>query len=627
VSLVPDRSAGEASPRSWGDLVVMSGGWQLGAMISLADPVAELAVFGVLILALALFVAGPWRYDLVALGVALMLALVGVIPADRLFTGFAHPAVITVAAVLVVSRGLQASGLVQIISGWVVRIGDRTTLQVAALSLMVAVCSAFMNNVGALAIFLPVAVRLARKCGQPPSVLLMPLAFASLLGGMTTLIGTPPNIIIASFRAEDGAMAFQMFDFAPVGVGVTVAGILFISLVGWRLLPERTGGGAEEDLFQIQEYLTEIRVPEDSSVEGDTLRKVEEEVEGGFLVVALIRNGRKLPAPSPWEVLQAGDILLVEAGSEALEELADGSRFALEGERELDQEALKSEEVSLLEVVVRPDSPLVGRSAASTNLRWRHGANLLALARRGERLTRRLGHVKLEAGDVLLLQVRSERVQETLSAMGCLPLAERDLKVGRPRRLILGVGLFGIAMILTATGQLPVTVAFTGAALAMVLFNLVPLRELYTSVDWPVIVLLGAMIPVGEALETTGGADRIAGYILMLGDQLPAAGTLAVVMVGTMFLSDLVNNAAAVVLMAPIAITVSLGLGVSADPFLMAVAVGGSSAFLTPIGHQSNVLVMNPGGYRFGDYWRMGLPLEVLTVLVGIPLILTFWPL
>jgi len=233
----------------------------------------------------------------------------------------------------------------------------------------------------------------------------------------------------------------------------------------------------------------------------------------------------------------------------------------------------------------------------------------------------------LEAGDVLLLQVRSERVQETLSAMGCLPLAERDLKVGRPRRLILGVGLFGIAMILTATGQLPVTVAFTGAALAMVLFNLVPLRELYTSVDWPVIVLLGAMIPVGEALETTGGADRIAGYILMLGDQLPAAGTLAVVMVGTMFLSDLVNNAAAVVLMAPIAITVSLGLGVSADPFLMAVAVGGSSAFLTPIGHQSNVLVMNAGGYRFGDYWRMGLPLEVLTVLVGIPLILTFWPL
>jgi di/tricarboxylate transporter len=596
-------------------------------MITLSAPFAEVTVFVVLALTLGLFIAGPWRYDVVALLAALVLTLLGVIPANQLFAGFSHPAVITVAAILVVTYGLQSSGLVDIVAGWLFKVGDRITAQVAALCLLVGVCSAFMNNVGALALFLPVAIRLARRSGHPPSVLLMPLAFSSLLGGMTTLVGTPPNIIVATFRGEMGTEPFRMFDFAPVGAGIAGAGILFIALLGWRLLPERTGDDAEAGLFEIEEYLTEVRVPEDSPLIGKPMSDLRRITEGEILVVALMRGDRRIAAPPPFEVLQEGDVLLVEADSLAMEDLTDGKKLALEGERELAREELSSDEVILVEAVVRPDSRTVGRSATSIRLRWRHGVNLLAVARRGRRLTRRLGQIRFEGGDVLLLQLRTDSVQETLADLGLLPLAERELRLGQPQRVIPGLLVFGSAILLTASGQLPVAVAFTGAALAMTLTRLIPIRELYTGVDWPVIVLLAAMIPVGEALEATGGAARVAGYVLSLGDALPPAGTLALVMIGTMFLSDIVNNAAAVVLMAPIAITVALGMGASPDPFLMAVAVGGSAAFLTPIGHQSNILVMNPAGYRFGDYWRMGLPLEVVTVAVGVPLILRVWPL
>lgn len=588
---------------------------------------AELAVFITLVFALVFFVVGPWRYDVVAVAAALGLAVLGIVPGDRLFAGFGHPAVVTVAAILVVSRGMQLSGVVDVMAGWLTRVGDRTPVQLLALCGMVATASAFMNNVGALALFLPVAVRLARTSGVPASVLLMPLAFSSLLGGMVTLIGTPPNIIVASFREDVTGTPFGMFDFAPVGVGVTVAGVAFIALVGWRLLPRRQGNGEGSDLFNIREYMTEVRIPEGSPLEGKPMGEVGTYTEGDAIVVALMRGDQRVPAPSSRDLLRVGDVVVLQAGSEALGKLADGRRFELVGKGEPHEEFLQSDDVSLMEVVVRPDSPLVGRSAASLDLRLREGVNLLAVARRGARITRRLGKVAFEVGDVLLVQLRSAGVHETLDRLGCLPLAPRELRVGQPRRTATAVAIFAAALALTVSGVLPVTVAFVAGALAMVLAKLLPLQELYRSVDWPVIVLLAAMIPVGEALESTGGAARIAGWILASGGVLPPAGTVALLLVGTMFLSDVVNNAAAVVLMAPIAITVAAGLGASPDPFLMAVAVGGSSAFLTPIGHQSNVLVMGPGGYRFGDYWRMGLPLEVVTFLVALPLILKAWPL
>jgi di/tricarboxylate transporter len=585
-------------------------------------------VFTVLVAALVLFVWGRWRYDLVALGALLALALVRIVPAEEAFLGFGHPAVITVAAVLIASRGLQNAGVVDLLAGWGMRAGGNPTVQVAVLTLLVAVASAFMNNVGALALLMPVAIRMGRKSGTPPSLLLMPLAFGSLLGGLITLIGTPPNIIVATFRARVATEDFGMFDFAPVGGGVAVAGILFLALVGWRLIPKRKARASREELFEIEAYTTEVRVPKGSKMLGHSLGELEDLVEKEDLtVVGLIRGERRTPAPSDFELLRAGDVLIVEGDPDSLKELVQEAGLELVGSKHIGEKELGSEEISLVEAIVAPDASLLGRTIRQINLRRRFGVNLLAVARQGERLKARLGRNRLRAGDVLLLQGPTDAVQEVLSEFGLLPLAERGLRLGHPRRLTLAIGIFGAAIALITLRALPPEIAFTLAAVAMVLTGLLTLRESYQAIDWPVIVLLAAMIPVGAALETTGGAELVAGQLLRFADVLPPWATLAVLLVGTMLLSNVINNAAAALLMCPIALGIAEGLGASADSFLMAVAVGASCAFLTPIGHQSNTLVLGPGGYQFGDYWKMGLPVSILVTAAAIPLLLRFWPL
>ena len=576
----------------------------------------QAVVFLVLAAALVLFVWGRWRYDVVAL-----LAMLAV-------AGFGHPAVITVAAVLVVSRGLQNSGVVDYLAKAIFRVGEQPTAQVGALSSLVAGLSAFMNNIGALALLMPVAIRLARKHGRSPSFLLMPLAFASLLGGLITLIGTPPNIIIATFRAETGAEPFRMFDFAPVGLGVAVAGLIFVALAGWRLVPQRKAAASRDELFEIGDYITEVIVSADSALVGKRLRDIGGVTEAEVVVIGLVRDKERQHAPSSFMKLKANDVLIVEADPEDLTELVDELGLELSGSRKLGEAALGSSNViSLMEAVVISHSPLIGRTARGLNLRWRYGVNLLGVARMGSRLRGRLRNIRFQAGDVLLLQGPTETFPETLSTLGCLPLAGRTLRLGRSRRPLHGLLIFGVALLLAAVGLLPIQVAFLGAVAAMLIGNILSLREAYESIDWSVIVLLGAMIPVGQALESSGGADLIANGVLAAASQLPPVMMLIIVLVGTMFLSDLVNNAAAAVLMAPIAIAVANGIGASVDPFLMCVAIGASCAFLTPIGHQSNTLVMGPGGYQFGDYWRMGLLLEVIITVVAIPLIMLFWPL
>jgi len=484
-----------------------------------------------------------------------------------------------------------------------------------------------MNNIGALALLLPVAIQIARKRKVPNSVFLMPLAFASLLGGMTTLIGTPPNIIVASFREQAVGQPFRMFDFSPVGAGVALAGLLFIVLIGWRLVPIRRGQSSSDDLFTIEKYVTEVRIPENSKLNGKRLPTIHEYVENGLNVIGLVRGGERRMAPAPKTVFHAGDILALQVDTEDLENLVAKAGLELVGSEEIVREDLESDEVTLMEAVVKPNSMMVGKTAFSLDLRRRYGVNLLAIARQDRQLRARLDRIRLRAGDVLLLQSHPNTVQETLATLGCLLLAQRGLRIGQQRRIIPSLAIFGTALLVAAVGLLPVQIAFVTAVLAMVIANLVSLRDAYESVDWPILILLGAMIPVGEALETTGGAQLIADSLLHIGDRMPPMAMLTIILVVTMFLSDLVNNAAAVVLMAPIGISVALGVGAPVDPFLMAIAIGASCAFLTPIGHQSNTLVMGPGGYRFGDYWRMGLLLEAIVVVTAVSLILVFWPL
>lgn len=585
-------------------------------------------MFVVLAAALGFFVWGRWRYDLVALATLLVLVVPGIVDPQRAFLGFGHPAVVTVAAVLVISRGLERSGFVAMMSRWLGGADGRPLLQLSVLTALVAVSSAFMNNVGALALFMPVAIGVARDHDRPASLFLMPLAFGSLLGGLTTLIGTPPNIIIATFRAEQTGAAFGMFDFTPVGAGVALAGIVFIALVGWRLLPERRGEARPEELFEIEDYLSEVRIPAGSGWVGRALQDIVPDLDVDVNVVGIVRGDEEIAPPFRREPLRIDDVLVVEVEPGDLDALVVGADLEPAGTRELKDRFLASgQEVEVTEAVVRPESRLAGRTAGELQLRAGHGVNLLGVARQGRRVRGRLREIAFQPGDVLLLQGTPDGLRGTLAALGGLPLAERGVEIGRPRRLVLAIAIFAIAIASTVADLLPVQIALTGAALVMVVAGTLTLRAAYESVQWPVIVLLGAMLPVGEALESTGGASTLADLLLRAGGPFPPQASLAALLVVTMLLSNVINNAAAAVLMAPIALALAAGLGASADPFLMAVALGASCAFLTPIGHQSNTIVMGPGGYRFGDYLYLGLPLSLLVALLGIPLILLAWPL
>ncbi|MFP3940504.1 MAG: SLC13 family permease [Thermoanaerobaculia bacterium] len=594
--------------------------------MSLAGPLAEGYVFAVLCGSLLLFLWGKWRYDVVALLALLAVGLADVLPRDQLFAGFGHPAVITVAAVLVVGRGLAEAGVVDLLASWLARAGEAPLVRLVLLTLLVTVASAFMNNVGALALLMPVAVRMARGSGQSPSLFLMPMAFGSLLGGLMTLIGTPPNIILATLRGDVTGEPFRMFDFAPVGAVVAGAGAVLVVAAARWLVPRREGAVPGE-LFRIEDYLTELQAPEGSGAVGRTVRELVEGSKGEVLVVAVVRRGRWQAVVSAAEKVAEGDLLVVEADRDALETLVE--RFGLEpaASRGIEEEIRGAGGVDLQEAVVLPGSVLVGRSSKSIRMRQRFGVNLLAVSRQGSSLRERLADVEVHAGDVLLLEGPEGTVREAMAAMGCVPLAAPQLRVRPARRVLLGTGLFAGAVVATATGVVRVEVAFVGVAVLMVLAGVVRLRHAYESIDWPVILLLGAMIPVGQALEVTGGADRLAGWLLTAGRELPETGAVALVLVVSMLLSNVINNAAAAVLLAPVAVGLAQGLGASADPFLMAVAVGASCAFLTPIGHQSNTLVMGPGGYGFGDYWRLGLPLSLLVAALGAPLIVWIWPL
>jgi di/tricarboxylate transporter len=584
-------------------------------------------VFLVLAATLGLFVWGRWRYDLVALAALLAVAFRGLVTAEDAFAGFSHPAVITVAAVLVLSKGLLNAGVVDAIARGLTRVGGGPGRQVAALTLLTAVCSGFMNNVGALALLMPVAVWMARRSGYSPSQSLMPLAFGSLLGGMTTLIGTPPNIIVASFRPEAAGAPFGMFDFLPVGVAVTLSGVIIISLASRFLVPVRRDAESQDGLFAIEEYVTELRVPVESKMVGRTLYDLEASLgdEAEANVIALIRGGLKTFAPSAYRVLSADDLLLVEASPDDIKRLVDVAELELAESKDEGEGSLESDDVSIVEAVVGQNSPLLGTSAGAIDLRQRYRVNLLAVARHGQQLRQQLSRIRFLIGDILLLQGGSEALNKAISELRCLPLEPREIPLGKRRRVLLASGIFVAGLAATTAGLAPVQLALVSASLVMIVAGIISLRDAYDAIDWPIVVLLGSMMPVGEAFETTGAAELLAEQVATVAQWGGMWLLVPVVIVATMLLSNVVNNAAAAVLMAPVAVRVATSLDISADALLMGVAVGASSAFLTPIGHQSNTLVMEPGGYRFGDYWPLGFVVSVTVVLVATPAILWVW--
>lgn len=587
----------------------------------------QLSILFILIMTLGLFIWGKLRYDIVALLALLACALLGIIPVEQAFSGFGHPATITVAIVLVLSYGLSKSGAIEGVSRLISPLSDTPSLHIGALVFIAAFLSMFMNNVGALALLMPVAIQSSIKAGRPPSAILMPLSFASILGGLVTLIGTPPNIIIATYRQEIIGEPFSMFDFSPVGGAVAISGILFMILIGQRLVPVRKSA-AGTSLFDIESYLFEVKIPKDSELKGKTIKELEVILDDGDVALSSLTHKKQYyPIPPKRHKLMANDLLILKGKQEDIDKLVSKHKLALLGADSVRETVLHSADAIAMEVVLAPGSRLEGRSVNLVRFKANYGINLLAVSRQGIRSPGRLRDLILKIGDVLLIHGDKEDVEEAITKLGCFPLVERGVDFGKRKYALPALAIFGTAIVISVAGLVPFAIALSSVVVIFILLNIIPVRELYDGIDWPVIVLLGAMIPVGGALETTGFTTLIANGLLNLAGDVSIILVMTVVLVITMALSDILNNAATAILMAPIAKTIAELAGVSIDPFLMAVAIGASCAFLTPIGHQNNALIMGPGGYHFGDYWRVGLLLEIIIILVAIPLILIVWPL
>src|SRR5919107_2787898 len=583
--------------------------------------------FTILAATMILFIWGRFRYDLVAILALLVAVFTGIVPYGQAFSGFSDDIVIIVASALIVSAAVERSGVMEAALKKVSPHVTSVQGQIALLITTVTVLSAFVKNIGALAMLIPVALQAARRSKASPSCLLMPMAFGSLLGGLITLVGTSPNIIVSRMRGELTGQPFGMFDFAPVGLGLAAVGVVFLSF-GYRLLPGgRKARGGMDEALAISDYMTEARITAEAAIVGQTVSTAMELWDGEVTITGIVRNRTDHHSPEPDTVVRADDILLLEGDPAALERAVARAGLELEGEDRPTVAKRLAHETRGIEAVIGPNSILIGQTAKRVALYERFNINLLAGSRSGQRFTERLRDISLQVGDVLVLKGDLTRVPDQLRELGCLPLAEREIRLGHVRKRLIPVAVLGGAMGLTAVGVVPVAMGFFTAAVLMVLFRALSLRQAYEAIQPPILVMLAALIPVSEAVQATGGVDLIAGGLSVLARTLPSYGALALMMITAMAITPFLNNAATVLVMAPIAASFATQLGYRPDAFLMAVAVGAACDFLTPIGHQCNTLVMGPGGYWFSDYWRLGLPLSILVLGLGVPLILAVWPL
>ncbi|MEW4981578.1 MAG: SLC13 family permease [Cycloclasticus sp.] len=588
----------------------------------------QVLIFSILFATLVLFAWGKWRYDIVALAAMTAVLLFDLVTPDEAFAGFGHPAVITVAAVLIISQALKNAGVVDVVAAYLLPHTSNAIIHIALLTAIVTFFSAFMNNVGALALLLPVAIATAKEHDRSPAMVLMPLAFGSILGGMSTMIGTPPNIIIANYRAEITGTAFSMFDFSPIGSIIAFIGVLFITLIGWRLIPkQRFEENPPEQLFEVSDYLTEVKVMADSPLIDLAVNEIEHLKSNDIGIVGVTRGHRFALNTNPNYALKENDILILRGDLLALQSKFADSNLEFQTASGKTFDDLTDGDLTLTECVITATSPLVNRDVSYLRRRTANSVAVIGLAHEGRMLRKRLRNHSFKVGDILLLQCEKAFVSDMLVELNLLPLAKRDIQIGQQRRVLMALAIFIGAIIIGAMNILPMAGSFILAILLYSVMGFLPGKDVYRDVDWPIIILLGGMIPVGRALESTGATELVASSIVNITDGLPIYMVLTLILVITMFLSDIINNAATALVMAPISVGIANQLGVNIDPFLMAVAIGASCAFLTPIGHQSNTLVMGPGGYQFGDYWRMGLPLELIITVISVPLILTVWPL
>ncbi len=586
----------------------------------------QILLVAIFCLLFSLLLWGKFRYDLVAFSILIISVAIGVVPYNNAFDGFAHPATIIVALVLVVSKGLINSGAIFFIGQKISAFGKNLWGHISIIGFIGAILSAFMNNVAALALLMPIDINKARASNWPPRKTLMPLSFATILGGMATLIGTPPNIIISSIRYEHTGEPFKMFDFFPVGGITAIIGLAFVALIGWRLIPKTSqNDDAGKELMEIASYVSNLTVSQNSLVLGKNLHEIYEAAEKcDAAVLGIIRNSIRIDKGSRNLKIRENDQLIIDAIPESLDEFRSIQK--LEFPFKKDRILAESDNYIPIEVVVTDTSRLLNTSAIKVGLAWRKATVLLGISRKGRPIRKQIRRTIIREGDMLLILVPKESFNEVINWIGCLPLAARGLNITDTRKMTAALSIFFVGLIVASVGLLKLPIVLGLVIILYCLTKIVPPREVYSSVEWPVIILLASVIPLGAALESNGTTEIIVQILTKYASSMEPWLIIAIIMIITMTLSDILNNTATTLVIAPISIQLAQTLNLNTDTFLMAVAVSASCAFLTPIGHKNNTIILGPGGYRFGDYWRMGLVLEVLIIITSIPLLLIFWP-
>ena len=584
----------------------------------------QIIILGLLILMVILFIWGRWRYDAISLGVLSVFVLLGYIQPEEAFNGFSHPAVITVALVLLISKGLERSGFISVIGRKLQAYANSEIQFMISITFFAAILSSFMNNIGAMAMLLPITLGICQKMNWNPSKFLIPLSFASILGGMNTKIGTPPNIIISEFRNDFVDKDFAFFDFAFAGVPVSILGILFIALIGWRLIKKRPINSENNPLIELEDYLVEMVITENSKLIEKRALDFRQELDTDTALMGQIdENGKKIEIHGN-QKLYEGQILIMKINPDMVADIQQ--EFGLDIDSENDLTSI--EDLGGIEAIIVPKSRLIGRKYQYFKRLIGRDLSLLGLWRRGLKFRFRLSNEIFKVGDVLLIANRGEKnnISEKLELAGLMPLWQREFDVARdPTKIFIAFGLFAICLLLVIFNYVPIVVAFLICVIGFVSSKLLTGEGVYRHIDWPVVILLAAMIPIGNTLISYGITDSVSSYLAGLSSTVNYVWLVVLIMIITMFLSDIINNAATAVIMAPLAVSLADKINQPIEPFLMSVAIGASCAFLSPIGHQCNTLVMAPGNYKFGDYWKVGLPLEILIILISVPAIIFYW--
>jgi di/tricarboxylate transporter len=582
-------------------------------------------LFFIIFLSIVFFIGGFWRYEVVACFALLTSVVLGIIPYAKAFSGFSNPAVIIVGTVMVLSKAITKTGYMHSVTRIFGLFPNNTTMHVAILTGTSLLFSSLMNNISAIGILMPIAIYISREHKKSPALVLMPLAFGALLGGSLTLISSPSNLLISGYRAQALGHPYNMFDFSFLGLIVAIVGVIFISIIGWRLIPKREGNTGEL-LYQIPDYITEVKVDADSVFVKKTVSEIHKMDSVEFDIIGIIRRKKKIFTITKKEKIQANDILIIEATPEAMAKLMSLGKLQLAHDKTLSASNYSSDEFEVIEAVVPPASSAITHSSKSLRLRTRYGINLLAISRTGSYLKKKLNETTLQTGDVVLLQGNIDTLGETVTNLGFVPLAERNFTIGMQKKHYLLFFIYLIAIVLSSLQILPVEIAFSCAVLTLIICNITTVRAAYDSVEWSVIFLLAGMIPLGEAMQTTGATQLLSTHFINMASHSSSICILTLIMVITMILSNLINFIAAAVVMVPIVIQITQGLHMNVDAGLMCIIVGTNCAFLTPIAHECSVLVLGPGGYKFSDFFRLGLPLQLIVLIIAIPTIAWLWP-